>query len=80
MQNLRILLLQTPTVYLGETPISIQRRTVRNLLFYLACQPETDRTRLCTLFWPDLLEEKSRPILRTTLAKCPPRYPIRRSS
>ena len=70
MQTLRILLPANPHRLLGEnTPVPIQRRAVRNLLFYLACQSEIDRATLCNNFWPDLEEQDSRRILRTTLAK-----------
>lgn len=69
MPTLQIFLLQSPTVLWDDATVPIQRRAVRNLLFFLACQAEIDRSRLCTLFWPDLDEENSRPLLRTTLAK-----------
>lgn len=69
MQTLRILLLQPPAIFWGESRVQLQRRASRNLFFYLACQLESTRSSLCTLFWPDLLEEESRPLLRSTLSK-----------
>lgn len=69
-QNLRILLLGTPSIYYNDRPLQIQRRLMRWMLFYLACQKEmVGRSDLILLFWPDENEEDARRHLRETLSK-----------
>ncbi len=83
--NLRILLLGVPIVYadgqpgspsqpdergLAGQPLQIQRRMLRWMLFYLACQKEmVGRADLFLLFWPDEAEDDARRHLRETLSK-----------
>jgi predicted ATPase/DNA-binding SARP family transcriptional activator len=70
MDNLRILLLGTPEVYYGKQPLRIQRRLLRALLFYLACQKEiVGRNEIILMFWPDDPESVARRNLRDTLSK-----------
>jgi predicted ATPase/DNA-binding SARP family transcriptional activator len=68
--RVRILLLGTPAVYSGDTPLTISRREVRSLLYYLACQHiPVSRANLTFLFWPDEPEEAARKRLREMLAR-----------
>ncbi len=68
--GLRILLLGSPAVFNGDQPLQIQRRLLRWLLFYLACQKEmVGRSDLILLFWPDASEEDGRRHLREMLSK-----------
>lgn len=67
--KLTISLLGPPVINFRGKAIRIQRRKVRYLLYYLACQ-ETPVTRanLCDLFWPDCDENEARKNLRETLS------------
>lgn len=68
--TLRVLLLGTPVILAGDQPLQIQRRLIRWLLFYLACQKEmVGRSDLILLFWPDEPEESARRHLREILSK-----------
>ena len=68
--ELRILLLGTPVVYTGDQPLQIQRRMLRWMLFFLACQKDmVGRADLILLFWPDAAEEDGRRHLRELLSK-----------
>lgn len=69
-QTLRILLLGSSAILVGEQPFTIQRRLLRWLLAYLACQHEmVGRADLILLFWPDEAEEDARRHLREVLSK-----------
>lgn len=68
--RLRILLLGAPTVTVDDEPLQIQRRMLRWMLYYLACQKEmVGRSDLILLFWPDEPEEDARRHLREILSK-----------
>lgn len=67
---LRILLLGSPATFAGEQPLQIQRRLLRWMLFYLACQDEmVGRSEIILHFWPDEPEEDARRHLREMLSK-----------
>jgi DNA-binding SARP family transcriptional activator len=67
---LRILLLGPPAVLIDETPLDIKRRTLRGVLFYLACHRDSvGRDELMERFWPERNENEARINLRDTLAK-----------
>ena len=68
--TLRVLLLGAPVVLIDEQPLQIQRRLLRWLLAYLACQKEmVGRGDLILRFWPDKPEEVARRHLREMLSK-----------
>lgn len=68
--DLRILLLGSPAIFSNDQPLQIQRRLLRWLLFYLACQKEmVGRADLILTFWPDAAEEDARRHLREMLSK-----------
>ena len=70
MSELRVFLLGPPAVYFDEEPITIQRRALRSLLFYLAHHENMiDRARLILALWPDADETKGRRRMRETLSK-----------
>jgi predicted ATPase/DNA-binding SARP family transcriptional activator len=68
--DLRILLLGSPAIFANDEPLQIQRRLLRWLLFFLACQKEmVGRADLILLFWPDEAKEDARRHLREMLSK-----------
>ncbi len=68
--RLKILVLGPPLIMVGDTPVEIERRVVRALLFYLACaSAPVPRSTLTLLFWPDESEENARRHLRENLGK-----------
>lgn len=68
--QLRILLLGPPAVFAGERPHTVQRRALRQMLYYLAAHPgPISRARLVALFWPDEGEEMGRKRLREALSR-----------
>lgn len=67
---LRIQLLGPPVVFYGGQTVSIQRKNIRALLFYLACQESmVSRGDLILHFWPDMVDEAARRNLRDALGK-----------
>lgn len=59
--KVRVHLLGTPTVTLGDRSLSISRRKVRVLFFRLAAASEpVPREHLSFLFWPDMREATAR--------------------
>lgn len=63
-------LLGTPQIFSHGEEISITRRNVRALAYYLACQPGlVNREELKLLFWPEQPESKASSALRETLSK-----------
>ena len=70
MPALRIQLLGPPAVYYDEKIVTIQRRMLRALLFYLACHDDPlDRAHLILIFWPDADESTGRRRIRESLSK-----------
>src|SRR5512133_3506671 len=68
--TLRVFLLGAPAVTIDNQPLQIQRRLMRWMLSYLACQKSmVGRSDLILLFWPDEPEEDARRHLRETLSK-----------
>ncbi len=68
--KLRILVLGTPGIFEENQPYRIERRLLRALLFYLACQDEpVSRADLMLMFWPDQTEEEARTRLREALSR-----------
>ncbi|HTX78041.1 MAG TPA: AAA family ATPase, partial [Longilinea sp.] len=68
--RLRLLLLGPPLISLDETPIHIQRRSLRTLLFYLGyLNSPVTRANLTLLFWPEESEPEARRHLREVLSK-----------
>ncbi len=68
--DLRILLLGTPLIQASGQPLQIQRRLLRWMLFFLACQKDmVGRADLILMFWPDAAEEDGRRHLREMLSK-----------
>lgn len=68
--DLRILLLGTPLIQANGQPLQIQRRLLRWMLFFLACQKDmVGRADLILMFWPDAAEEDGRRHLREMLSK-----------
>ncbi len=67
---IRVLMLGHPVVYSGEEVVEIQRREVRALLYYLACQrgPVT-RGKLIQLLWAETPEDNARKSLRVSLSR-----------
>ncbi|MGC9371562.1 MAG: BREX system ATP-binding domain-containing protein, partial [Paracoccaceae bacterium] len=60
-EPLRLRLLGPPGVAMGDTALTIPRRQVRALLYYLAAAGEpVPRERLAFLFWPDTPETDAR--------------------
>ena len=58
---LRLSLLGPPAITWNDIPVVIPRRSVRALLFRLACEPgPVTRDQLELLFWPDMSEEHAR--------------------
>jgi DNA-binding SARP family transcriptional activator len=67
---LKILLLGTPVILYEDQPLRIQRRQLRTMLCYLACQPEgIGRGEILGRFWPDKTESVGRRQLREVLSK-----------
>lgn len=67
---LKILVLGPPAILIDDQPLDIQRRQLRTLLFYLACQQDgVGRGELLTCFWPDAKETDARRQLRELLSK-----------
>jgi DNA-binding SARP family transcriptional activator len=65
-----IRLFGTPTVCQNGEPLTIQRRSIRALLFYLAAAGTTvSRSLLSAFFWPDQAEENARKQLRQALTR-----------
>ena len=63
-------LLGTPQIFSFGEEISITRRNVRALAYYLVCQPGlVNREELKLLFWPEHTESKASTALRETLSK-----------
>jgi len=70
LDNLRILLLGPPEIYMDSKPIHIQRRAVRLLLMYLAYNNRPiSREKLMFLLWPEESESVGRRRLREVLSK-----------
>lgn len=69
MQTLRITLLGTPQIILGETPLpAFSSRKAQALLFYLATTVRTHtRDELASLFWSDMPDAQARKNLRNIL-------------
>lgn len=66
----KIYLLGQPKIRWGDDPIQITRLATRTLLFYLASNTyPVGRSKLCELFWPQLLEKDARTNLRGLLSK-----------
>lgn len=67
---LNILLLGAPSISIEDQPLQIQRRLLRWMLYFLACQKDmVGRSDLILLFWPDEPEEDGRRHLREMLSK-----------
>ena len=67
---LHIALLGTPSVRWQNTPIDLPRRTVRGLLFYLAChQAPIAREKLLSVFFGHMSDAAARSRLRHTLSQ-----------
>jgi len=67
---LRILLLGPPAIYDADHPVQINRRSLRALLYYLACHDHPiTRAETVLLFWPDESEQEARRHLREILSK-----------
>lgn len=70
MPTLKVLLLGPPAVYYDDTPLTIQRRSLRIILYYLAQQENMiDRAQLLLALWPDDNESTGRRRLRELLSK-----------
>ncbi len=70
MSTLRVLLLGPPAIFYNDTPLVIQRRALRSILFYLAHHENMiDRANLILMFWEDANESTGRRRLRETLSK-----------
>jgi DNA-binding SARP family transcriptional activator len=68
--TLRILLLGPPAVFVDDRPHAIERRSLRNILFYLAAQAApVSRAELINLFWPTFNEDQGRAQLRVAFSK-----------
>jgi len=68
--KLSIFLLGPPLIRWGDQPVTIQRRLLRLMLYYLACQPNpVSRDELIVLLWPDISEDVGRRRLRELLSK-----------
>lgn len=67
---LEILVLGPPAILFNGKPLVIQRRQLRTLLYFLACQPEgVGRGDLLNRFWPETKETDARRQLRELLSK-----------
>lgn len=67
---LQILVLGPPAILCDGKPLVIQRRQLRTLIFFLACQSGgVGRGELLNRFWPDTLEPDARRQLRELLSK-----------
>ncbi len=67
---LEILVLGPPAILLDGKPLVIQRRQLRTLLYFLACQPDgVGRGELLNRFWPETKETDARRQLRELLSK-----------
>ncbi len=67
---LRILLLGPPAIYNADQPVQINRRSMRALLYYLACHEHpVSRAETMLMFWPDEPDTEARRHLRETLSK-----------
>ncbi len=67
---LKILLLGPPAILFDDSPLAIQRRQVRTLLYFLAAKPEgVERSDLLLHFWPNTDESTARRQLRELLSK-----------
>jgi len=67
---LKILVLGPPAVLIDDKPLGIQRRQLRTLLFFLACEPDgVGRDELINRFWPEKKEADARRQLREVLSK-----------
>ncbi|MCE5208399.1 MAG: AAA family ATPase [Chloroflexi bacterium] len=70
MSILKVLLLGPPAVYYDDMPLTIQRRTLRVVLYYLAQQENMiDRAQLILALWPEENESTGRRRLRELLSK-----------
>jgi len=68
--RINILLLGPPAILVNNRVVNIQRRSLRSLLFFLACNRQpVGRASLILLFWPDNPENKARTYLRDSLSK-----------
>jgi DNA-binding SARP family transcriptional activator/predicted negative regulator of RcsB-dependent stress response len=68
--DLRILLLGPPLICRGDQRLALNRRRLRALLFYLACQTrEQTRGQLGLLFWNETTDEKVRKSLREDFSR-----------
>jgi DNA-binding SARP family transcriptional activator len=73
---LKILLLGPPAILFNDRPLTIQRRQLRTLLFFLASKPEgVGRIELIIRFWPGTDESKARRQLRELLSKLRSQFP-----
>ncbi len=70
MSTLRILLLGPPAIFFDEKPLTIQRRALRSILFYLAHHKNMiDRASLILMLWPEVDDSTGRRRMRETLSK-----------
>jgi len=70
LSTLKVLLLGPPAVYWDDAPLTIQRRSLRVILYYLAQQENMiDRAQLILALWPDDDESTGRRRLRELLSK-----------
>lgn len=68
MTHLKLLVLGTPELWLGEQPITFPTRKTLALFIYLAVEKgRHPRERLMALLWPESDDKRSRGALRTTL-------------
>jgi DNA-binding SARP family transcriptional activator len=76
--SLRISLLGIPEVTYKQTHLEIKRKTLRKMLYFLACQTQpVGRSTLCELFWPDESEADARKNLRESISKLRSELPIK---
>ena len=74
---LQIRLLGLPEVTMNGQPVSILRRQVRLLLYFLACQREpVRRAWLSDLFWPEKTDQAGREALRDALRRLRQALPL----
>lgn len=67
---LKILVLGPPAILLNDRAITIQRRQLRTMLYFLACHPDgIGRGNLLSYFWPQSTESDGRRQLRELLSK-----------
>ncbi len=75
---LKILVLGPPAILLNDKPLTIQRRQIRTLLYFLACHADgMDRGTLLTHFWPQATESDGRRQLRELISKLRAQIPDR---